>query len=1166
MMGKLRLVVLFMLPLFFFHNSISQIGYSPVVDSLVEQINYDSLILFHRQVTGDTSVMICGTLDTIRTRHANLPGNARAAQFVKEKFESFGYTARFQNYSVTGQNVIATRTGTVYPDRILILCAHYDDRPEAEYAPGADDNGSGLSAMLETARIATGLDFPYTIQFIAFDEEEVGFLGSAAYVDSAFYSGQNIIGAINLDMIAWDSNNDNVVSIAANDASVPLLSDFLQCLGLYKPEISAYMMFSFGSSDHYRFWGRQYKSIMIHEDRKDFNPYYHTENDHFNHINKNYFYNLSQATAATFLSMALDFRMSPAHVQLTHIASSQPRTATLQLDAQHPADTTIFPPRLYYSLNGQPFDYIEAGSIIQGTCEFQLPAFSYGSVVSYYFAIQDSSGRFVSTLPAGGKGINPSGTVPPSSLYSYSVLKNSSQSYSASGLPVTFPGNDTAFVSIPILDAGRVLDVNTGISITHTNTWDLDLFLVSPSGLTVELSSCNGFIYDHYSSSVFDDEALVSIREKKAPFTGTCKPEGSLAILDNSTLQGEWKLMVINHGGTSGKVTAFSLSAAYSSGDLYVNGNLTEPGNGLSPETAFNTISQACQLNPSAGTTVFILPGEYDESVNFTSNGQEIVPLTTGIIVEFPNIIQFPAGTDLSGIDFQSHPGEYYTYLYRSRIKNSGFFQVVSADDQADQLIVKDASFLPGEGVAGDTNYLSCSVGRPVMYKKYVMQPGETDVVVDAGSIDTSWAILYIGDPFGSGYDDAEPANYNVIDGLEITGITDGHGIQVQNSSSNVIMNCRIHDCSGSGIYLNGDGEHSAHHNLIMNNLIFDTPSNGICVGAEGQSMFNNHTHYNHIIGNNFFTETPATQNASAILICGYNRGSVLRDNQIHDYNICGDSASAIEIHEMADHTLVTANSIRNVISSGTGLFSLIRVKGENDKVDIFNNILSDSLGVQTGMFAFRLDGSETDSCRVVHNTIYNVTNAFYLEDYSLIPDFDIQNNIIEVPGTFYTHSGFSGRFHVANNLYPVDPTPDTNMAYAQEEGRMIGSVTFRNASLGDFHLVVPAEPAICNGSPLFPAVSVDPERTVRCTEAPDIGAYELEDKKVWFGTSSNNWNDPSNWNGSSLPGESSNVVVEPAVYDPLLPAGTIRVNGLLVKEGATVHLPDGSNLVISQD
>ncbi|MBK6681102.1 MAG: M20/M25/M40 family metallo-hydrolase [Ignavibacteriales bacterium] len=122
-------------------------------------------------------------------------------------------TTTLQSFSTTGKNVIGVKTGTQFPNQKYIICAHFDDMPSGATAPGADDNGSGTAAVMEAARILSQYTFPYTIVFALWDEEEQGLVGSAYYANQASIAGDSILGVVNMDMIAYDANNDNKANL-----------------------------------------------------------------------------------------------------------------------------------------------------------------------------------------------------------------------------------------------------------------------------------------------------------------------------------------------------------------------------------------------------------------------------------------------------------------------------------------------------------------------------------------------------------------------------------------------------------------------------------------------------------------------------------------------------------------------------------------------------------------------------------------------------------------------------------------------------------------------------------------------------------------------------------------------------------------------------------------
>ena len=75
---------------------------------------------------------------------------------------------------------------------------------------GADDNASGCAAILETARILEPYQFDRTIVYAFWDEEEIGLYGSEDYASGASENSIDIKAVVNLDMIAWDEDNDRL--------------------------------------------------------------------------------------------------------------------------------------------------------------------------------------------------------------------------------------------------------------------------------------------------------------------------------------------------------------------------------------------------------------------------------------------------------------------------------------------------------------------------------------------------------------------------------------------------------------------------------------------------------------------------------------------------------------------------------------------------------------------------------------------------------------------------------------------------------------------------------------------------------------------------------------------------------------------------------------------
>ncbi len=162
-------------------------------------------------------------------------GIGAAWNWVKEEIEQYipgsggRLSVEFVNYNVGGEgqridsqielrNVVATLQGSdPGDDRILIMSAHLDSRVEDNYdattfAPGANDDGSGVAAMLELIRIMSEHEFPVTIKFMILTGEEHGLYGASAMADIASDEDWNITAMLNNDMIGNSSSSGTLLN------------------------------------------------------------------------------------------------------------------------------------------------------------------------------------------------------------------------------------------------------------------------------------------------------------------------------------------------------------------------------------------------------------------------------------------------------------------------------------------------------------------------------------------------------------------------------------------------------------------------------------------------------------------------------------------------------------------------------------------------------------------------------------------------------------------------------------------------------------------------------------------------------------------------------------------------------------------------------------------
>ena len=138
----------------------------------------------------------------------------KAADYITDEFKRYGYTPEIQDYTIEDKiykNIIATKSGKAKPEEIVIIGAHYDS---VVGSPGANDNGSGITALLELSRLCAESNTDRTIKFIAFVNEEppfylTGHMGSRVYAKDARMRGEDVKAMISLETIGYYSEERN---------------------------------------------------------------------------------------------------------------------------------------------------------------------------------------------------------------------------------------------------------------------------------------------------------------------------------------------------------------------------------------------------------------------------------------------------------------------------------------------------------------------------------------------------------------------------------------------------------------------------------------------------------------------------------------------------------------------------------------------------------------------------------------------------------------------------------------------------------------------------------------------------------------------------------------------------------------------------------------------
>ncbi len=231
---------------------------------------------------------------------------ARAAAFITKRFEGMGYAVTRNEYPVGGvvcANLVVERIGAVRPAEIVVIGAHYDSVPQT---PGADDNASGVAALLALAERWAKLMPERTVRFVAFANEEpiyfqTELMGSRVYAKACKERGEKIVAMLSLETMGYFSDEKksqqypfplslfyssrgNFIAVVGNRESKALVKRVSKTMRAAKavPVESASLpggLQGVGWSDHWSFWQEGYPAVMITDTAPFRNPNYHMPTD-----------------------------------------------------------------------------------------------------------------------------------------------------------------------------------------------------------------------------------------------------------------------------------------------------------------------------------------------------------------------------------------------------------------------------------------------------------------------------------------------------------------------------------------------------------------------------------------------------------------------------------------------------------------------------------------------------------------------------------------------------------------------------------------------------------------------------------------------------------------------------------------------------------------------
>ena len=281
---------------------------NPFIQEFIDEVSTDSL-----QHTVEW-------MQNMQTRFMLIDNRKNIAKKIQQKFIAIGYlnaqldsflntrTYNEISYQTWQYNVVATLAGTPNTSEYNVLGAHYDsytrDADLFTISPGANDNASGVAALIEIARLfkKNSLQPKKTIQFVAFAAEELGLYGSWDFAAKSSSNQHNISMMINFDMIAhWpESNSGNwTVNIIDYENSKQLRLEAEEICSTYTKLKTINDNADYNRSDSYLFYRYGYPAIFFMSSYQD--NTYHTINDISSNCNYAYCREIVKASTALIL-------------------------------------------------------------------------------------------------------------------------------------------------------------------------------------------------------------------------------------------------------------------------------------------------------------------------------------------------------------------------------------------------------------------------------------------------------------------------------------------------------------------------------------------------------------------------------------------------------------------------------------------------------------------------------------------------------------------------------------------------------------------------------------------------------------------------------------------------------------------------------------------------
>ncbi len=270
------------------------------IDDLIAEIEPDSI------------ESVIQRLEDFETRFAYADNRDEVVQWIFDKFISYGYAEVFQDsFELNGtiqRNVIAVLPGTLNTDQYVVFGGHHDSICSGSpmtYAPGADDNASATSNVLEIARVLMDQNYQpdVNIVFITFAAEELGLVGAYNIAGYMNYLDYDVKLMLNNDMVAHNTMQpgDWNVRIYAYTGSEHYAAFGAALAEVYTNLSYTFTLHNSSGSDSFAFWVNGFPVTYYEE--LEFSPYWHTPYDIIENCDIDFCTEIAKLDLATILSV-----------------------------------------------------------------------------------------------------------------------------------------------------------------------------------------------------------------------------------------------------------------------------------------------------------------------------------------------------------------------------------------------------------------------------------------------------------------------------------------------------------------------------------------------------------------------------------------------------------------------------------------------------------------------------------------------------------------------------------------------------------------------------------------------------------------------------------------------------------------------------------------------